>query len=410
VAIGPALIALLVMVACGGARTDRSFAAAAAADGTAGNVREGCAQASDAHESDARADYFPDKLTVDDARNFSIEYHGSYKVVTVRETFRGGPSERYVLVQCGTPRPRLDGARAAAAVVTVPIGSLFSLSTTHLPLLVDLDRLRVLTGVAKIDSIVSQPVLDRIHQGGVTEIAPLGVIDSERVVARHPSVLMTGGADSPAFVAIRAAGVPVVANAEWLEPTALGRAEWVKFLAVFLNEERSADRAFRRVKDRYRELVDRTSAIPVPSRPLVITGRASRGMFTIAGGQSYVARLIEDAGGRYAWADNTSTATTTVDLEAQLHRASHAAFWINGGGWKNRADMLADEPRYAAFDAYRRGQVWVYERLQNAAGGNDYWSRSVTRPDLLLADLVKIFHPDLVPEHELTWYIQVPAT
>jgi iron complex transport system substrate-binding protein len=401
---GLPLAALLLTVACGRVGSDRTLAAASAVDPLTGNVRDGCVQ-----HPDAGADYFPDKVAIEDATNFSVEYHNAYKVVTVRETFRGGPSERYVLVQCGTPRPRLDGPLATATVVTVPITSLFSSSTTHLPPLVDLDRLRVLTGVTKIDSIVSQPVLDRIHTGGVIEFAPLGVIDAERVVAAHPSMLMTGGADSPAFVAVRAAGVPVVANAEWLEPTALGRAEWVKFVGVFLNDERSADRAFRRVKDRYRALVERTRGIPAEDRPLVITGRATRGTFKIAGGRSYVARLIDDAGGRYAWADNSSTATTTVDLEAQLHRASHAAFWINGGGWKNRDDMLADEPRYAVFDAYRRGQVWVYERLQNAAGADDYWSRSVTRPDLLLADLVKIFHPDLVPEHELTWYIQVPA-
>jgi iron complex transport system substrate-binding protein len=71
--------------------------------------------------------------------------------------------------------------------------------------------------------------------------------------------------------------------------------------------------------------------------------------------------------------------------------------------------MLADEPRYAEFKAYRKREVWVYERLVNAVGGNDYWSRSVTRPDVLLADLVKIFHPSLVPEHRFEWYIQVPS-
>jgi iron complex transport system substrate-binding protein len=401
-----AVFALAVgLASCGRASGGGTLSASTGVGAPAsGNVTEGCVT-----RGDARTDYFPDHVAVEDATNFSIEYHNTYKVVTVRETFRGGPTERYVLVQCGTPRPRLDGVLASAPLVTVPIASLFSSSTTHLPPLVDLDRLRVLTGVSKVDSIVSPPVLDRIRGGGVVEFAPFGVIDAERVVAEHPSMLMTGGADSPAFVAIRAAGVPVVANAEWLEATALARAEWIKYVALFLNEERRANLVFGEIKARYRELVARTSAIPASDRPLVITGRSSRGAFTIAGGRSYVAQLIADAGGRYAWADDPSSATTTVDLEAQLARAAHAAFWINGGGWKNRADMLADEPRYAAFDAFRNGQVWVYERLQNAAGGNDYWSRSVTRPDRLLVDLVKIFHPDLVPEHQLTWYIQVPA-
>jgi iron complex transport system substrate-binding protein len=69
---------------------------------------------------------------------------------------------------------------------------------------------------------------------------------------------------------------------------------------------------------------------------------------------------------------------------------------------------LDDEPRYVAFKAYRQGQVWVYERRETPAGANDYWSRSVTRPDLVLADLVKIFHPPLTPDHVFEWYMQVP--
>jgi iron complex transport system substrate-binding protein len=122
-----------------------------------------------------------------------------------------------------------------------------------------------------------------------------------------------------------------------------------------------------------------------------------------------VAALIADAGGRYAWADNTAAAGATIELEAQLGRAANADIWINGGGWKNLAAMLEDEPRYAEFKAYRQGQVWVYERRVTPAGGNDYWSRSVSHPDLVLADLVKIFHPSLLPNRAFEWYMQVPA-
>lgn len=128
----------------------------------------------------------------------------------------------------------------------------------------------------------------------------------------------------------------------------------------------------------------------------------------IAGGRSYVAALIKDAGGRYVWAENAATGSETIDLEAQLKRAGNADIWINGGGWSSLTAMVKDEPRYGLFKAYRDGQVWVYERRVNAAGANDYWSRAVSRPDLVLADLVKIFHPTLVPQHEFQWYLQVP--
>jgi len=370
----------------------------------AANLTAGCVD-----RFDPSADYFPDKATIEDAATFSVDYRRSYKVVTVNEAYVGGPSERYVLVQCGAPSPVLPGELAGAQIVAVPITSLFVFSTTHLSLLAGLGRVDVLTGVARRDVVMDEQAGARIEAGKVVEFAKVRLaIDVERVVTSRPSLLMAGGTSAPALGAIKAAGVPVVANTEWLEPSALGRAEWVKYMALFLNEERRAEASYSSMKGRYRSLSARALARPEPDRPLVMTGRSTRGLFTIAGGRSYVAALIKDAGGRYAWADNTSAASASIDLEAQVQRAASADVWINGGGWKNLAAMLDDEPRYAAFKAYRQGQVWVYERRQTPAGANDYWSRSVTRPDLLLADLVKIFHPRLMPDHAFEWYMPVP--
>jgi iron complex transport system substrate-binding protein len=370
-----------------------------------GNVVRGCVE-----EHDPGTDYFPDKVSVEDAANFSVEYRRSYKVVSLKEAYAGGPPERYVLVQCGTPVPKLAGDLAGAQVVTVPITTVFVLSATHLSLLIDLDRVDVLTGVAQRDLVMSPKVLSRIERGAVAEFAKAGlVIDVERVVTARPSLLMAGGVANATLSVIRHAGVPVVANTEWLEPTALARAEWLKYMALFLNEERKAERLYGAMKARYQALSQRVSTHPNVQRPLVMTGRSSRGMFTIAGGRSYVAALIKDAGGRYAWADNTAVGSAQVDLEAQMRRAANADIWINGGGWRSLATMLEDEPRYAEFKAYRQGQVWVYERRATPTGGNDYWSRSITRPDLVLADLVKIFHPTLASEHTFEWYMPVPA-
>jgi iron complex transport system substrate-binding protein len=180
-------------------------------------------------------------------------------------------------------------------------------------------------------------------------------------------------------------------------------------MALFLNEERKAQTMYSEMKGRYRAVIVREAARPESDRPLVMTGRSTPGNFVIAGGRSYVAALIQDAGGRYVWADNSAVASASVDLEAQIRRAGGADIWINGGGWKSLADMLDDEPRYAEFKAYRSGQVWVYERRMTPAGGNDYWSRSVSHPDLVLADLAKIFHPSLMSDHVFQWYMPVPA-
>jgi iron complex transport system substrate-binding protein len=371
----------------------------------ASNATRGCVE-----RFDASSDYFPDKVSIEDAANFAVEYHASYKVVTLREAYAGGPLERYVLVQCGTPAPALTGPLSGAQVVSVPIRSIFASSPTHVPLLVDLGRVDVLTGVSDPAVVDSRKVQARLDAGMVVGFARAGlVIDVERVVASKPDLFMAGGTSNLALPVIRSAGIPVVANTEWLERTALGRAEWLKYMAVFLNEERRAQSLYGALTHRYRASSARATAVPESMRPLVMTGRSTRGTFIIAGGRSYVAALIRDAGGRYVWSDNAATGTASVDLEAQIRRAASADIWIHGGGWRNLPAMLEEEPRYAGFKAYQRGQVWVYERRLTQTGANDYWSRGVTRPDIVLSDLVKIFHPSLVPSHAFEWYMPVPS-
>lgn len=368
------------------------------------NLVRGCVE-----RFDAAADYFPDKAAIEDAANFSVEYRKSYKVVSLKGARAGDPVERYVLALCGTPPPALVGALAGAQLVTVPVSSLFAFSATHLALLDDLGRPEVLTGVSRLDMFATPAITTRLKSGKVAEFARTGlIIDAERVVTSKPGVFMAGSSTSTTLAVLRSAGIPVVANTEWLEPTALGRAEWLKYMALFLNEERKAESLFAAMKGRYRALSARATALPASQQPLVMAGRSTRGTFTIAGGRSYVAALIKDAGGRYAWPDNTAVGSAPIDLEAQIQRAANADIWINGGGWASLAAMLDDEPRYAAFRAFRQKQVWVYERQMTATGENDYWSRSVTHPDLVLADLIEIFHPKLLSGRTFEWYMPVP--
>lgn len=358
---------------------------------------------------DPQKDYFPDKAIVEYARNFMVDYRKSYKVVTVRHPTEGGPDERYVLLQCGAPRTVVGEDLAGAPVVVIPITSMFSASLTHLPLLVDLGHVDVLSGIGQTRFVTAEPVLERIRAGGVTEFAPNNVTDAELVISKAPAILMTSGGESAEYGTIRKAGIAVVSNAEWQESTALGRAEWVKYMALFLNEEALASRLFDAIRDRYLLLKERTQSIPETMRPRVMAGVANRGDFEIAGGRSYVATMIQDAGGRYVWADNPSTGFAVVSMESQIERAADADVWINGGAWSSREAMLREEPRYRQFKAYRSGAVWLYNRLLNADGGNDYWSRGGTRPDLILSDLVKILHPQLAKDHEFVWYKQVPV-
>ena len=353
---------------------------------------------------DPAADYYPVKSQIDYATNFTVEYEKSYQVLTVLQPTQGGSAESYVLVKCGAPTPDLTGDLAGATMVSTPVTSLYSGSTTHLPNLVALDQLDILTGVASKSLISEKEVLDRVAEPGVVEYAAAGSVDAEAVVAGKPDVLITAGTDDPAYAVISAAGVPVLANAEWLENDPLGRAEWIKYFAALTGTEAQAAEAFDAVEQSYTALADKVaSADPVQ----VVPGQPYQGTWYVPGGQSFNSRLIADAGGTTAWAGDPSTGSVSTDLESVLAKAGKAPAWLASTTWTTKAEALAEEPRFAEFAAFQSGNMWNAAKDVTAEGGNNYYELGVARPDLVLGDLVAILHPDLMPGHDFAFYLQL---
>jgi iron complex transport system substrate-binding protein len=225
-------------------------------------------------------------------------------------------------------------------------------------------------------------------------------------------VVTVVGHDQPQYNThplLRNAGVNVAINAEYVESTLLGRGEWLKFTAAFLNRDGLAQRQFAAAVERYQAYAARLRDIPATQRPSVFCGSLHRDVWYVAGGASYIARLIEDAGGVYRWADDTHRASIPLSFEAVLAQAEDADVWFTGGlDWFSRADLLAANEHYGAFKAFREGRVYNNNARLNEHKANDYWERGLIEPDVQLADVIKILHPDLLPEHRLKYYRWLP--
>jgi iron complex transport system substrate-binding protein len=124
----------------------------------------------------------------------------------------------------------------------------------------------------------------------------------------------------------------------------------------------------------------------------------------IPGGRSFAAAFIRDAGGEYIWTDLESREAVPVDLEAAYARAVNAEFWINSGSATCLLDIERTEKRLTRFRPYREGNVYNNIARLNPNGGNDFWETGVMEPHLVLADLIHIFHPGLLPGHDLRYY------
>ncbi|GAA2527080.1 ABC transporter substrate-binding protein [Streptomyces koyangensis] len=411
-----ALASALALTACGGGQ-------GAAGDGkSAATGADGCVKKG---EFDAGTDYFPEKQKIGHAENFSLRYEKGYQVLTVKQPYPQGKPESYVLVKCGAPAPKLTGELAKAPQVSVPVKSLYSASTTHIPLLGQTGKLDVLTGVSSGAYVSDEEVLKGVKDGAIEEYAPENALNTEKVIGAGPDVLMTGGTDDPQYAKLRKAGIAVVANAEWLEATPLGRAEWVKAMAALTGAEKKAGALFAEIEKDYEAAAARAKgAEPVE----VLPGSMYQGKWGVASGGSYLGRLLQDAGATHPWDGEKGTDSLQLSFEAVYAKAGDAPIWLTGENWETTADTLKADKRYGQLAAVKDAPsaaevkagkgaakggkpagIWTYTKAVGPGGGNDYFESGVLRPDLVLADLVAILHPEQAQGHTFTYYEQVPG-
>jgi iron complex transport system substrate-binding protein len=144
--------------------------------------------------------------------------------------------------------------------------------------------------------------------------------------------------------------------------------------------------------------------IPKEQKPKVLVGMAQEGSWFLPGAKSYTAQFIEDAGAIYPWSDNTEKGGIPIDFESVLFKGQNADIWINAVLAKNKKDLLSSDSRYAAFKAFKNSEIYSYTARISDNGGYDFYESAIVHPELVLADLIKIFHPKKFPEHKLYYY------
>lgn len=336
------------------------------------------------------------------AEGFTITRMGDATKVTVSYPYQGATSgHTYLLVKEGAEVPDVP---AGTAVITIPIKSIVCTSTTHIPMLDYLGETSKLTGFPTLDYISSTAMRARIDSGKVRELGVDKAMNLELLAALKPDLVMgySLSGDYGQFRKMEELGIPVVLNAEYLEKHPLGRAEWIKFVALFFDKLERADSIFNQIEKAYNET--RALATQVEDRPTVLSGIVYGDAWFLPGGKNYAGRLFEDAGCRYLWADDPSHGFLQLAFEAVYAKAHAADLWIGVASFGSLEEMRMADKRYASFNAYKKGEVYTYNARLGSKGGNEYLELGYLRPDIILKDLVKIAHPDLLPEYQLYFH------
>ena len=357
---------------------------------------------------DPNVDYFPNKAKIQDATGFTIEYHKNYKTISVTNPWKDAKVRfKYVLVQCGTPTP---SGFEADQIVQIPVRSVIALSTTHLVQLEKIGVIDRLIAVSDFKFITTPSVLKKIKQNQIVEVGSPSTPNVEKILSLAPDLVTSYGTGSPqsdGYAKLVEAGLRVGLVSEYMEPTPLGRAEWIKFLALFFNKEAESEKAYSEVASRYKQLANKSKE--VKTKPTVFSGFSSKGIWYVPGGKSYVAELLKDAGANYIWSNDRTTGSLNLSAEEVYDRAKNAEYWLNGSqSWKTRSDVIQADSRYQDFLAVKQSNLYSPINRVNSEMGNDYWQSGVANPDLILADLIKIFHPNLMNDYQFYYYKKLP--
>jgi len=333
-------------------------------------------------------------MSISYAKGFSISAFENYRKITVLNPWQqsAGNSFEYYLVDSGKVVPAdLNGKQ----VVRTPVKRVICLSTSHIGFLSALNEIPSLKALSGAGFASDTQVIKAIADKKIFDVGYDQGINYELILSLKPDLIMAygvGGEVTGFINKLRDLGLNVILNGEYLEETPLAKAEWIKFVGAFYNKDKDAADYFSKIEKNYitiKEKVQKTK-----TRPVVLTGLPYKDAWWMAGGHSNLAALIGDAGAEFLWHENTSREAFVVSLEEVVIRSAKADFWINCGIVNTLDDLLATDSRFKAFPQVGKRAIFNNNLQMSAGGGNDYWERGVMRPDLILADLVKIFHPE----------------
>lgn len=355
-----------------------------------------------------------EKVTIEYAKNFSVSYGPNYKLVHLKydSPDRGVVFDnKLVLLQRDTEPPKLTGELKDAWLIEVPLNTVAANDdgeVTRLKVLGLMDNIVAMDGGAIYDSELRQRWEEK-------KIASIGYSyhlppEQETVLSLNPDILILYSYNHKAMESIqrlRTMGLTAVPHFAWAEPSFLGKAEWLKFTALFFNKEKEANELYKEINVRCEELMEKVRQKEERVNAFLVYHPSENSDWS-AHRNDFYAAFIEAAGAVNVLADDGPTHAVGITNEKMLDLAKDADFWMVNSTTDEEWPPLE---YLNSFKAYRNDRVYHYQkRTRYEHNAYDWYETPEVRPDLVLEDLVSIFYPDLLPNHELVYFEKVKLT
>ncbi len=324
-----------------------------------------------------------------DARLLKLVDCGDYMYAEVRASEADSQAlAKYVIVDSGA----LAGTYPEdCIVINAPLKRSVVSSSVHTAGIAELGKIGAIAGVSDVSYYLpDDPVAVGVREGKIADAGASFSPDIEKIIDLGSDGLVITPYEGEGYNSLKKLGIPMALMTDYLESTPLGRAEWILLIGALYGRFDEAQAIYKDVRAKYQSL--RECAAGSKEVPLVITEKPMSGVWYVPGGNSYVAAMISDASATYPWAATTESGSIPLDVSAVIDAGGDAAFWlIKDAKDIDRSSLLAELPHAKAFKSFP-GNVYVCNTIKAP-----YFNAAAFHPELILADMVAIFHNGKCP-------------
>lgn len=257
-------------------------------------------------------------------------------------------------------------------------------------------------GVSSPEYIFSQKIHQLIDSGKVENVGNEQKYDVEKILALKPDIIFTNHIEvfENTYKLLNKNNITIIFLDEYLENNPLEKSKYLLVIGKLIGKEHEAKTAFEKIEKNYTEL--QKLASKAPEKPIVLMNEIYGNQWFLPGGNTFAAQIIRDANANYILGDNTEKKAVPMSFEEVFAKAENAKFWVNAGNHTNKKSLLIANPNYAKMKVFQKGKIYTVSGKESGKS-NDYFESGVVRSDLVLKDYIKIFHPQLLPDYQLTY-------
>lgn len=286
--------------------------------------------------------------------------------------------------------------------INVPIKKMAALSATQVGMLGKLKAYKHLSATIDKKYIYDKDLKHFIQLKKIHELATETGVSTEQLIASGSKFVLyddfgTGFTDEDK---LKQLGITCIPVGDWQEQHPLGKAEWILLYGYLTGKEKEAKAIFLMIEKNYNKLKE--IAKKQKRKPSLISGNLITDIWYAPAKNSYNARLFADAGGKYVYANETSSKPSIEkSMEQILSENKKTEIWINPGFSSKKAIKLHAQ-KTSLLHPFKTGKVYCYSHNMNL-----FWERSAIEPHFVLEDLIRIMHPKALPKGKFHFYKKV---